>query len=100
MRDEIYNVLIAPHVTEKGVARGERSEGQMVVFKVKKQANKNQIREAVELIFQVKVASVRTANFRGKERRQGRHKGYTPDWKKAYVTLKPGEKPIEFFEGV
>lgn len=100
MRDEIYNVLIAPHVTEKGVARDERTEGQLVVFKVKKHANKNQIREAVEKIFNVKVASVRTANFPGKERRQGRFRGYTSEWKKAYVTLKPGEKTIELFEGV
>ena len=100
MRDEIYNILIAPHVTEKGVARAERSEGQLVVFKVKKDANKNQIREAVEKIFNVKVGSVRTANYPGKERRQGRYKGFTPSWKKAYVTIKPGEKTIELFEGV
>ena len=100
MRDETYGILIAPLVTEKGVARAERSTGQLLVFKVKPGSNKNQIREAVEQIFSVKVASVRTARFRGKERRQGRYKGHTPDWKKAYVTIKPGEKTIELFEGV
>ena len=58
------------------------------------------IKEAVEQIFDVKVEKVRTANFIGKMKRQGRSKGRRPSWKKAYVTLKPGQKPIEFFEGV
>jgi large subunit ribosomal protein L23 len=63
-------------------------------------ANKIEIKDAVEKIFKVKVESVRTANFHGKKRRQGRYSGRRPDWKKAYVTLKQGEKMIEFSETV
>ena len=63
-----------------------------------KDANKIEIKKAVERIFKVKVASVRTANFHGKIRRQGRFSGRKPDWKKAYVTLKKGEKMFEFSE--
>ena len=58
------------------------------------------IRRAVEQQFNVKVAEVRISNTHGKERRQGRYVGRRPDWKKAYVRLAEGEKPIEFFEGV
>ena len=63
-------------------------------------ANKVQVRKAVEALFKVKVASVRTENVHGKVKRQGRFEGKRPDWKKAYVTLKPGEKSIEYFEVV
>ena len=58
------------------------------------------VRRAVETLFKVKVAGVRTENVRGKEKRVGRYSGKRPDWKKAYVMLKPGEKPIEYFEAV
>jgi large subunit ribosomal protein L23 len=92
-----YEVLIAPLVTEKGTALGERAN--QVVFKVRRQATKNAIRQAVEELFKVNVTAVRTCNFLGKERRVGRSSGRRPDWKKAYVTLKEGER-IEFFEGV
>jgi len=61
-------------------------------------ANKVQIRSAVEKLFKVKVADVRTANLEGKLRRRGRFSGYRPDWKKAYVKLKPGQKMPEFAE--
>ncbi len=71
-----------------------------LTFKVSRDANKIEIKDAVEKIFKVKVESVRTANFHGKKRRQGRHVGRRPDWKKAYVTLKQGEKMIEFSESV
>jgi large subunit ribosomal protein L23 len=71
-----------------------------VTFKVLRDANKIEIKDAVEKIFKVKVQSVRTANFHGKKRRQGRYSGRRPDWKKAYVTLKEGEKMIEFSEAV
>ena len=69
-------------------------------FEVKKDANKIEIAKAVEELFNVKVAKVNTLHVRGQMRRQGRNEGYTPSWKKAYVTLTEGSKPIEFFEGM
>jgi large subunit ribosomal protein L23 len=72
---------------------------QKVLFEVRKDANKMQIREAVEKLFNVTVLDVRTQIVRGKEKRIGRFIGRRPHWKKAIVTLKAGET-IEFFEGV
>ena len=63
-------------------------------------ATKPEIKKAVETLFGVKVANVRVANVHGKVKRQGRYSGRRPDWKKAYVVLKPGEKMIEFFDQV
>ena len=94
----IYEILRAPHVTEKSTLRKEATEGRVLAFEVKRDATKTQIKEAVEKLFSVKVDSVRTARFEGKWKRQGRSRGQRPNWKKAYVTLKPGQKPIEFFE--
>ena len=59
-----------------------------------------EIRQAVEALFKVKVAQVRTQNVTGKNKRGGRFEGKRPDWKKAYVTLRAGEKPVEYFEAV
>jgi NAD/NADP transhydrogenase alpha subunit len=73
--------------------------GSEIVFKVRGEASKDKIREAVEQLFKVTVLRVRTMNFMGKERRKGAFKGRQMDWKKAYVTLKEGDK-IEFFEGL
>jgi large subunit ribosomal protein L23 len=70
-----------------------------VLFRVRPGASKDKIREAVEHLFHVTVTKVRTSNFMGKERRKGAIKGRQSDWKKAYVTLKEGDK-IEFFEGL
>jgi large subunit ribosomal protein L23 len=95
----VYDVIRFPLITEKSTVLGEGGDRQIVAFKVNLDINKNQIKEAVEKIFEVKVDQVRTARFHGKIRRQGRTSGKRPDWKKAYVTLKPGHK-IEFFEGV
>ena len=95
-----FDILKYPHITEKATVVRDNNEGRVVVFKVRKQATKGQIREAIERIFEVKVEKVRTANFQGKLKRQGRNVGRRPAWKKAYVTLRAGEKPIEFFEGV
>jgi len=67
---------------------------------VARNANKIQVKRAVEAQFKVKVAEVRIAMVHGKVRRQGRYSGRRPDWKKAYVRLAAGEKPIEFFEGM
>jgi large subunit ribosomal protein L23 len=91
------SLIIGPCVTEKGTAAGEKSN--QVVFRVTREASKGAIREAVERLFKVTVVKVRTANFLGKKRVRGRQTGKRPDWKKAYVTLKAGER-IEFFEGV
>lgn len=91
------DVILAPHVTEKGTLVGET--GNQVIFKVRRDANKDQIREAVERFFDVKVERVHTVVQRGKTRRVGRNVGRRPDWKKAYVTLAVGSR-IDFFEGV
>jgi large subunit ribosomal protein L23 len=89
-------VLQLPVVTEKST--GFKENLRTIAFKVLRDANKIEIRDAVEKIYKVKVQSVRTAIFHGKKRRQGRFSGQRPDWKKAYVTLKKGEKMIEFSE--
>ena len=100
MMEGPYDILRYPHVTEKSTLRKEQSNGRVIAFKVRKSASKQRIKEAVEEIFEVKVEKVRTANFLGKLKRQGQSQGRRPGWKKAYVTLKPGQKSIEFFEGV
>jgi large subunit ribosomal protein L23 len=92
----IYEVLRKPLVTEKGVAK--KDEERTLCFQVAPGANKTQVKQAVEKLFKVKVAEVRTANFDGKLRRRGRFTGYRPEWKKAYVKLKKGEKVPEFAE--
>jgi len=91
-------VLKSPVITEKSTLLKENM--QTLAFKVLRDANKIEIKDAVENIFKVKVASVRTANFQGKKKRQGKYVGWRSDWKKAYVTLKKGEKMIEFSEAL
>jgi len=91
-------VLKAPVITEKSTMLKENR--QTLAFKVLRDANKIEIRDAVENIFKVKVADVRTAIFHGKKKRQGKYSGRRSDWKKAYVTLKKGEKMIEFSEAL
>ena len=91
------SLILAPIITEKGTLMNEQA-GQ-VLFRVRKQASKDTIRVAIEHLFKVTVIKVRTSNFMGKERRRGAMKGRQMDWKKAYVTLKEGDK-IEFFEGL
>jgi large subunit ribosomal protein L23 len=93
-----YQIIRRPVITEKGLAIKEREN--TLVFQVAKQATKTEIKEAVQAIFKVKVDSVRTANFPGKERRRGRFAGYRPDWKKAYVRLKAGEKIPEYAQNL
>ena len=95
-----FDILQYPHITEKATILKDGHQGRIVVFKVRGEATKHQIRTAVEGIFEVRVEKVRTANFQGKLKRQSRNIGRRPSWKKAYVTLKSGEKEIEFFEGV
>jgi large subunit ribosomal protein L23 len=94
---DIYDVIAAPLITEKGTLVSE--EGNQVVFRVRREANKSEIRHAVETIFKVQVKKVRTTNYLGKQRRVGRNVGRKPAWKKAYVTLAEGQR-IDFFEAV
>ncbi|MMZ71234.1 50S ribosomal protein L23 [compost metagenome] len=70
------------------------------VFEVDIRANKTEIKKAVEAIFNVKVSNVNTLRVPAKPKRYGRHFGYRPEWKKAFVTLAEGSKPLEFFESV
>ena len=92
----LQEVIRRPVVTEKAV---EKKDGELTLcFEVAAGANKVQIRAAVERIFKVKVASVRTCNNVGKERRRGRFSGFRSDWKKAYVKLKAGQKVPEYAE--
>jgi large subunit ribosomal protein L23 len=93
-----YQVLQKPIITEKGLDVKERRR--TLVFQVHADANKIEIKQAVQSIFKVKVESVHTANFHGKMRRRGRTFGYRLDWKKAYVKLKAGEKMPEYGESV
>jgi large subunit ribosomal protein L23 len=86
----IHEVIHRPLVTEKGVAKKDTER--TMCFEVALDANKTQVKSAVERLFKVKVAEVRTANFEGKLRRRGRFAGFRSDWKKAYVKLKEGEK--------
>ena len=92
----IYEVIKRPIVTEKGVAKKDAE--QTLCFEVAPDANKIQVKAAVEHLFKVKVAQVRTVNQVGKLRRRGRFAGYRSDWKKAYVRLKAGEKMPEYAE--
>ena len=91
-----YDVIVRPVITEKGLTLKE--DDRTLCFEVANKASKKQIQEAIERIFKVKVQQVRTMNVPGKMRRRGRYTGYRPDWKKAYVTLREGEKMIEYGE--
>ena len=92
-----YDIIKKPLVSEKGQRLKEAAN--QITFEVATDANKIEIRQAVEKIFNVRVASVRTLITRGKERRVGRRIGRQSNWKKAVVTLRQGEN-IELFEGV
>ena len=92
----LYDVIVRPLVTEKKVTKKEEED--TLAFEVAPGATKTEIKHAVEKLFKVKVADVRTANFEGKLRRRGRFAGYRSDWKKAYVKLKAGEKVPEYAE--
>ena len=91
-----YEVLRRPLITEKNAAL--QAQGKYA-FEVAKEANKHQVKQAVEKAFKVKVTAVNVIMVPGKMRMVGRRRVLTPSWKKVIVSLKPGEK-IEFFEGV
>jgi large subunit ribosomal protein L23 len=92
----IYDVIKRPLVTEKGVQK--KDDERTLCFEVASDANKTQVKQAVEKLFSVKVEAVRTSNFEGKLRRRGKFAGYRSDWKKAYVKLQAGQKVPEFAE--
>ena len=98
MSKSAYQIIRRPVITEKGL--GVKETEQTLVFEVAAEATKTEIKEAVQKVFKVKVSEVRTANFFGKERRRGKFVGYRPDWKKAYVRLKEGQKMPEYAENV
>ena len=91
-----HKIIIRPVITEK-TTQLEASSG-VICFEVARGANKIEIKRAIEYLFKTKVAEVRTQTNTGKVRRVGRNMGKTKDWKKAYVRLREGEKPIEYFE--
>lgn len=93
-----YDIVIEPFLTEKTNAL--KDEERILCFKVHRQANKIDIKHAVEKLFNTQVETVRVSNFTGKLKRHGRYSGRRPNWKKAYVKLKPGAKMVEYIEVV
>ena len=101
----VWDVLKTPVVTEKSVLLKEASSedetiGQVLTFRVNRKADKFEIRKAIEEIFNVKVARVRTVNYEGKMKKRGRYEGRRASWKKAYVTLKKGEPHVDYAEAI
>ena len=90
----LHTVIRRPLITEKGL--GVKETEVTLVFEVAAKATKTEVKQAVEALFKVKVSAVRTANVLGKERRRGKFAGFRPDWKKAYVRLKSGEKMPDY----
>jgi large subunit ribosomal protein L23 len=99
-----WEILKSPVVTEKSVllkeATSEEGDAQVLTFRVDKKADKNEIRKAVEEIFNVKVDKIRTVNYEGKMKKRGRYEGRRASWKKAYVTLKAGEPIVDYAEAI
>lgn len=104
----VWDILKSPVVTEKSVILKEdstdensnRKAGQVLTFRVDKKANKIEIKKAVEEIFNVKVAQVRTIQYDGKVKKRGRIEGRKASWKKAYVTLRKGEPMVDYAEAI
>ncbi len=99
----VWDIIKAPVITEKALVAKEESQdsGQLLTFRVDRRATKPEIKSAIERIFGVEVAAVRTLNYEGKKTRtrgRARLEGRKPSWKKAYVTLKTGEKPFDYNE--
>ena len=104
----VWDILKSPVVTEKSVILKEdstdensgRVQGQVLTFRVDKKATKPQIKSAIEEIFNVKVAAVRTIQYDGKVKKRGRIEGRKAAWKKAYVTLRKGEPMVDYAEAI
>ena len=87
--ESLYNVILAPHVSEKSTRAAEKSN--QIVFRVRRDASKPVIKAAVEKMFSVQVETVTVSNVKGKQKKFGSTPGSRQDWKKAYVRLKPGQ---------
>jgi large subunit ribosomal protein L23 len=106
--NNVWEILKSPVVTEKSVIlkedsteeNNDRKAGQVLTFRVDKKATKPEIKTAVEEIFNVKVATVRTVSYEGKIKKRGRQEGRRPSWKKAYVTLRKGEPMVDYAEAI
>ena len=98
----VWDIIRSPVITEKALVAKEETQDarQLLTFRVDRRATKPEIKSAVESIFQVKVDQVHTVNYMGKMARRGRYEGRKPSWKKAYVTLKRGEKPVDYGEAI
>jgi large subunit ribosomal protein L23 len=98
----VWDIIKSPVITEKALVAKEETQDarQLLTFRVDRHATKPEIKSAVETIFQVKVDAVRTINYMGKIKRRGRQEGRRPAWKKAYVTLKQGEQPLDYGEAI
>ena len=104
----VWDILTSPVVTEKSVLLKEdstdeksgRKAGQILTFKVARKATKPEIKSAVEEIFNVKVAAVRTVHYEGKVKKRGRIEGRKASFKKAYVTLRKGEPMVDYAEAI
>jgi len=94
----LYTTIRRPLITEKGM--GVKETQNTLVFEVASAATKTEVKQAVETLFKVKVSDVRTTTVVGKERRRGKFSGYRPDWKKAYVRLKEGQKMPEYLDSI
>jgi large subunit ribosomal protein L23 len=92
-----YDVVIRPVITETSMMGMSEKK---YTFEVSRNANKTEVKDAIESIFGVKVASVNTMNVKGKKKRMGRNEGFRRSWKKAIVKLAADSKEIEFFEGM
>ena len=103
-----WDVLKAPVVTEKSVIlkedstdeNSDRKQGQVLTFRADRKATKPEIKSAIEEIFNVKVATVRTVQYEGKIKKRGRQEGRRPNFKKAYVTLRKGEPMVDYGEAI
>lgn len=93
-QERVYQVLLGPHVSEKSTIVAD--EGNQVVLRIAKSATKLEVKRAVEQLFEVRVRDVRVTNVKGKQKGFGRIRGRRPDWKKAYVSLEPGQD-LDFF---
>jgi large subunit ribosomal protein L23 len=98
VKKDPYQIILRPVITEKSTLMKEKNRE--ICLEVDPRANKIEIKEAAEQLFNVKITSVRVMKQHGKMRRVGRKQGRTKDWKKAYLKIKEGEKMIEYFEAV
>jgi large subunit ribosomal protein L23 len=89
-QERIFQILKSPHISEKSAVLGDSAN--QAVFRVATDARKTEIKAAIEQLFDVKVAAVRTTNMKGKTKRQGARRGKRSDWKKAYVSLEQGHE--------